>query len=76
MGKRLSELGAHVIDCDKMGHQVYEPGKRCFSLLVDAFGQGIISPDGHVDRKVLGGIVFSDPVIHLVPCTSWVRCDL
>jgi dephospho-CoA kinase len=56
----LAELGAVLIDADKVGHEVYEPGKPCWDALVDAFGD-IVAPDGTIDRKKLGARVFSDP---------------
>ena len=44
------------------GHEVYLKGTSCFKTLVDQFGDRIIGDDGEVDRKVLGSIVFSNPV--------------
>ncbi|KAF5290520.1 hypothetical protein FQA39_LY03624 [Lamprigera yunnana] len=55
---RLKELGAEVIDCDKVAHKLYEPNKRCFELVVEHFGRSIVSGDGRIDRKILGSIVF------------------
>ncbi len=57
----LAELGAVLIDADKVGHEVYEPGKPCWDALVDAFGREIVAPDQTIDRKKLGARVFSDP---------------
>lgn len=57
----LSERGASVVDADKVGHDVYRPGSEGWQKVVDAFGQQIVSPDGEIDRKALGGIVFGDP---------------
>jgi dephospho-CoA kinase len=56
----LAELGAAVIDADKVGHAVYAPGTTGWRRVVDAFGTAIIAPDGSVDRKRLGSIVFAD----------------
>uniref|UniRef100_H2ZE74 Bifunctional coenzyme A synthase n=1 Tax=Ciona savignyi TaxID=51511 RepID=H2ZE74_CIOSA len=63
IAKRLSNLGAVVIDCDKLGHQAYRPGTQTFEKLVTQFGEDIISKtSGEIDRKVLGGKVFGkDP---------------
>jgi len=58
----LADLGATVIDADKVGHEAYAPGTRCWQDLVDAFGREIVGPDGAIDRKKLGAIVFSDPL--------------
>ena len=56
----LAELGAHVIDADKIGHEVYRPGTEGFRAVVDAFGTGIVGADGTIDRRTLGAIVFAD----------------
>lgn len=52
--------GAHVIDADKLGHRVYEPGTIGFEAVVTEFGTDIIAPDGTIDRKKLGSKVFAD----------------
>lgn len=59
----LRELGATVIDADKVGHQVYEPGTPCWRDLVAAFGEGILGPGGSIDRQRLGARVFADPLL-------------
>jgi dephospho-CoA kinase len=60
VGAMLAELGAHVIDTDKVGHRVYLPGSEGFGRLVETFGRGIVAADGTIDRKKLGAIVFGD----------------
>lgn len=55
----LSDLGAYVIDADRVGHAVYEPGTPGWQQVVAAFGDDILGPDGTIDRKRLGGVVFS-----------------
>jgi dephospho-CoA kinase len=57
----LAELGAPVIDADKVAHTTYAPGAPAHAQVVAAFGDGILAPDGSVDRKKLGPIVFADP---------------
>jgi dephospho-CoA kinase len=57
----LRELGAVVLDADKVGHSVYRAGTPGFEAVVAAFGPAIIGPDGEIDRKKLGAIVFADP---------------
>jgi dephospho-CoA kinase len=58
----LGELGAVLIDADKVGHEVYEPGTPCWDALVGAFGRDIVAADRTIDRKKLGVRVFSDPL--------------
>lgn len=60
--KYLGEKGASVIDADKLGHRAYEPDTEAFRKVVDTFGPEIVGADGKIDRKVLGGKVFGDPV--------------
>ncbi len=57
----LRGLGAVVIDTAKLGHEAYRRGAPCFDEVVREFGQGITGPDGEIDRKQLGAIVFAEP---------------
>ena len=57
----LEERGAIRLDADKVGHEAYLPGTRCWHELVDAFGRSIVADDGTIDRKRLGAKVFADP---------------
>lgn len=57
----LAELGAFVIDADKLGHQVYEPGTPGHRAVVAAFGDDILAEDGTINRRALGGKVFGKP---------------
>jgi dephospho-CoA kinase len=56
----LKELGAIIIDTDKVGHEAFEPDTPSFRQVVDAFGKDVLTPDGQVDRQKLGQVVFSD----------------
>ena len=57
----LRELRAVVIDADRIGHRVYEPGSPGFEAVVKEFGNDLVSPDGTINRQLLGGKVFGDP---------------
>lgn len=57
----LRDLGAEVIDADRVGHEVYLPGTIGWTRVVDAFGRDIVAADGAIDRKKLGAIVFASP---------------
>ncbi len=59
--QRLRELGALVVDADRVAHAVIDPQGEAFQQVVDAFGQGILDADGRIDREMLGHIVFSAP---------------
>jgi len=56
----LAELGAVVINADKVGHEAFEPDTELWREVVAAFGSQILTPNGDIDRKKLGDIVFED----------------
>lgn len=58
----LIEKCATIIDADKLGHRVIEPGGPAYDAVVRAFGKEILREDGTIDRKKLGKIVFSYPL--------------
>ena len=57
----LAELGAVIIDADKVGHQAFKPETEAWHDVVATFGREILTPGGEIDRKKLGAIVFGDP---------------
>jgi len=57
----LKELGAVVIDADRLGHRVYEPGTSGFEAVVNEFGHDLVAADGTINRQLLGGKVFGRP---------------
>ncbi|MFC7497460.1 MULTISPECIES: dephospho-CoA kinase [unclassified Nocardioides] len=56
----LAELGAVIIDGDKLAREVVEKGTPGLEQVVEAFGPDILTPEGDLDRPKLGQIVFSD----------------
>jgi dephospho-CoA kinase len=57
---RLRELGATVIDADRLAREVVEPGTPGLAAVVETFGPRVLLPDGRLDRPGLGRIVFGD----------------
>jgi dephospho-CoA kinase len=57
----LEELGAAVIDADKVGHQIYLPDLPAWREIVTTFGQGVLDADRTINRQALGKLVFADP---------------
>ena len=57
----FAALEVPVIDTDQIAREVVEPGQPPLEKLVERFGAGILTPDGHLDRPKLREIVFSDP---------------
>jgi dephospho-CoA kinase len=56
----LDELGAVVIDADKLAREVVEKDTPGLAAVVDAFGPQLLTPDGDLDRPAMGAIVFAD----------------
>jgi dephospho-CoA kinase len=56
----LADRGAHVIDADRVAHEVYAPGTAGFDEIVERFGDGVVGDDGMIDRAQLGSLVFRD----------------
>ncbi len=56
----FADQGAIIIDADKIAHNVVLKGKAAWEEIVNNFGEEILQPDGEIDRKALGKIVFAD----------------
>ncbi|HOA40547.1 MAG TPA: dephospho-CoA kinase [Halanaerobiales bacterium] len=56
----LAELGAIIIDADKIAHEIMEKGKPAYRKIIEAFGREILAANGEIDRSRLGKIVFND----------------
>jgi dephospho-CoA kinase len=56
----LAELGATVIDADDLARAVVQPGEPALAAIVKRWGQGVLQPDGSLDRGALRAIVFSN----------------
>ena len=50
-----------VINADHVYHTLITPPSSCLQELVETFGKKILTPNGNLDRRALGGIVFNDP---------------
>jgi dephospho-CoA kinase len=56
----LVQQGASIIDADRLGHEAYTPHSEAWEAVVAAFGTDILTSEGEIDRRKLGGIVFAD----------------
>ena len=63
LAEGLRARGWHIIDTDRIAHEVLRPGTEAWKNVVDAFGSTILQPDQSIDRKVLGRLVFADPLL-------------
>ena len=57
----LRGMGVPVTDADQASRAVVAPGSPGLARVVERFGEGILQPDGSLDRGTLGSIVFADP---------------
>ena len=57
---RSVELGAVLLDADRIAREVVGPGTPGLAAVVQAFGPGILDPGGGLDRAALGRAVFGD----------------
>jgi len=61
VARRLAERGAVLIDADVAAREVVVPGSPGLAQIAAAFGEGVLRPDGSLDRERLGATVFADP---------------
>jgi dephospho-CoA kinase len=57
----FKDLGAHIIDADRIVHELLEPDQEACKEVLDHFGRDILLPDNGIDRRKLGEIIFNDP---------------
>jgi len=56
----LRELGAWVLSADDASRSLTAPGGEALPAILEAFGDSVFQPDGALDRRALGEIVFHD----------------
>ncbi|MBZ0270672.1 dephospho-CoA kinase [bacterium] len=57
----FAELGLGVLDADAISREAVAPGSDGLALIRAAFGDGILTPAGELDRERMRAIAFSDP---------------
>lgn len=57
----LQRAGIPVIDYDELARDAVAPGTPGLAAVVEAFGQGVVAPDGSLDRDKMAGLVFDSP---------------
>ncbi|MCO1657785.1 dephospho-CoA kinase [Pseudonocardia humida] len=60
VARRLVERGAVLVDADALAREVVAAGTDGLAEVVAAFGEGVLGPDGELDRPALAGVVFGD----------------
>lgn len=53
--------GVAVVDTDAVAHALTTPGGAAMPAIRAEFGDGVVSPDGALDRAAMRRIVFADP---------------
>ncbi|MBI1940613.1 MAG: dephospho-CoA kinase, partial [Acidobacteria bacterium] len=61
VARKFAELGAKIIDADRLGHDLIRSGLPAYDEILHRFGREILDASGEIDRKRLGAIAFADP---------------
>lgn len=56
----FKEQGLPVVDADIGAREVMQQGKPAYQKVKQTFGESILLPDGSLDRKALGRLIFND----------------
>lgn len=81
---RFAQLGAAVVDADTIAHELTGPDGGAMAELKAVFGNGVIAPDGRLDRAAMRHLVFADAaarvrletVLHpMIRSLSSARCS-
>lgn len=61
VARLFGDLGVHWVDADDVAREVVEPGTPALARIAEHFGEGILTPEGALNRAQLRGIVFQEP---------------
>jgi dephospho-CoA kinase len=56
----FAALGVEVVDTDDLAHRLSAAGQPGFTAILATFGEGMLRPDGELDRAALRRLVFAD----------------
>jgi dephospho-CoA kinase len=59
--RMFEKLGARVLEADTVAHALTRKNAAGWRAVVRAFGKGVLSPNGEIDRRKLGALVFKNP---------------
>jgi dephospho-CoA kinase len=60
VAQMFAELGAKIIDADRLGHELIRAPQPAYHEIVSRFGFEILDAQGEIDRQRLGAVVFAD----------------
>ena len=61
LSRYFADMGFGVVDADQISRLVTQPGSEALLQIASCFGPGMLTPDGGLDRRKMGALVFSDP---------------
>jgi dephospho-CoA kinase len=61
VGEALAEMGCHLLQADRLGHEVLLPGGEAYDPVVREFGPAVLGENGNIDRRALAAQVFGNP---------------
>jgi dephospho-CoA kinase len=56
----FAALGVEIVDTDVLAHRLSAPGQPGYAAIRAEFGEGVVRPDGEIDRAALRRLVFKD----------------
>ncbi len=62
IGEMFAKLGAHVIQADRIAHNLMSPGHDVYEEVIERFGREILNPDGTINRPRLASAAFPDRI--------------
>ena len=64
------QYGALVIECDEVGRALQQKGTACYEPMRQLFGDGILFPDGTIDRKAVARVIYTLVGLAAIWCIS------
>src|SRR6476646_6320077 len=61
IGEMFVALGAHLVQADRLAHELMDPGEPVYNQVVRHFGREILNPDGSINRPKLAELAFGSP---------------
>lgn len=62
IARMLKEMGANVIDADKIAHELAEPGEPLYNAYLEHFGEEILLEDKSLNRREIAIRIYNDPM--------------
>ena len=59
VGEMFVARGAHLVQADRIAHELMRPGQPVYNQVVGHFGRDILNPDGSLNRARLAELAFS-----------------